>query len=268
MVAPIRPRATYIKDHYRDVIREIMSEHEVRPLPWGRPCYELSPNTDLREVLQYADWYVAGRGDSQPHHRYQRYLVRLRRYRASGRRLAHVDIGCGTGLFSWAFLDWATERGITFDSLELYGYDDHCQAMIDVAEMARAKLATTIANFPVMHYYSDADLLLRRLTQTHQNATDYIVTFGYVLIQANSPENIREFASILAHIARLPESNSALMTVDAYSGNRSALSAAAKESLWDCLKQMGISGRRHNPRLENPRHKAMTAQLSFIWYGF
>ncbi len=137
-------------------------------------------------------------------------------------------------------LDWAAENGIAFDRLDLYGLD-HCQAMIDVAEMARIKLAKIIINYPTMNYCNDVDLLLPKITKNHQYGTDYLVTFGYVLIQANTPQNIHEFARVIAHIARLPDSRCQLMAVDAYSGNRPALLAAAKQSLWDQLEQMGIS---------------------------
>ncbi len=177
-----------------------MAENGIQSSNPGQPSFEISSNDGLPEVLQYADWYVAGRGDNEPHHRYNRYMSRLRGHPVPSKRQAHVDIGSGTGLFSWTFLDWAAENGIAFDRLDLYGLD-HCQAMIDVAEMARIKLAKIIINYPTMNYCNDVDLLLPKITKNHQYGTDYLVTFGYVLIQANTPQNIHEFARVIAHIA-------------------------------------------------------------------
>ena len=179
MVTPIRPRVALIRDHYQDVIREVMAEQRVPPSRWG-PSFEVPPDAGLPEVLQYADWYVAGRGDREHHHRYKRCLGRLKGFRASGARKVNVDVGCGTGLFSWAFLDWATENGYKFDQLGLYGLD-RCQAMLSVAEMAKGKLSRFIADYPSLHYHLNVDELLAQLTEDHREDSHYFITFGYVL---------------------------------------------------------------------------------------
>ena len=213
----------------------------MQPLRWGSN-FEVPANAGIPEVLQYADWYIAGRGDREQQHRYKRCLGRLKGYSISDRRIVNVDIGCGTGLFSWAFLDWATERGLEFDQLGLYGLD-RCRAMLNVAEMARAKLSRLIANYPNLRYHLNADELLQQLTEDHLEGSYYFVTFGYVLIQVweNTPQSIGDFAKAISHIVRLPGSRCSVLEVDAYSGNRPAQLAAAKESLRDHLTATGIN---------------------------
>ena len=240
MVVPMRSRVILIKDHYREAIREVMADRGVRPLSW-RPGFELSENAGKPEVLHYADWYVAGRGDREQHHRYNRCLGTLRGYRASDRQKVHVDIGCGTGLFAWAFLDWATEKGIAYDHISLYGLD-RCQAMLDLAQTIKVKLSRNIISYPHLNYYRKVYDLLQNLTDNHKESTDYVVTFGYVLIQVweNSPRSIQDFAKIIAHIVGLPDARCSVLEVDAYSGDRPAKLASAKVSLRESVVAMGV----------------------------
>ena len=228
-----------IKDHYPRVISEIMAERGVAAS--GQPNYVVAPDTELPEVLRYTDWYVAGRGDSRSHYRYDRYMSGLQSHPASERRQAHVDIGCGAGLFSWVFLDWATENSVGYDRVDLYGLD-HCQAMLDLAEIARSKLLQYIPNYPSLRFCRDVDSILLQLTEHRREDTDYIITFGHVLIQAHSPENINDFTQIVVHINELKDahSNLILVPVDAFSGNRPAEFSKAWKLLSDSLEQAGI----------------------------
>lgn len=217
-----------------------MAERSVQPLRW-RPSFEVPENAGLPDVLHYADWYIAGRGDREQHHRYSRYLGTLRGYRASEKRKVHVDVGCGTGLFSWALLDWATEKEISYNHIKLYGLD-RCQAMLDLAEMVKVKLSKRINAYPDLNYHRNLNDLLQNLSESHEEGTDYIVTFGYVLVQVweHSRDSIQDFARIIAHIAKLPGARCSVFEVDAYSGDRPAKLAAAKASLRESVVSMGI----------------------------
>ena len=217
-----------------------MAERTVRPLRW-RPGFEVPENAGLSEVLHYADWYIAGRGDREQHHRYRRCLGKLKGYPASDRQQVHVDIGCGTGLFSWALLDWATEKGISFNQIKLYGLD-RCQAMLDLAKMVKVKLSRRINSYPDLNYHRNIDDLLQDLSESHEEGTDYVVTFGYVLIQVweYSRDSIQDFARIIAHIVKLPGARCTVLEVDAYSHDRPAILAAAKASLREHAVSMGV----------------------------
>ena len=240
MLVPVPPRPPLIRGRYQDAIREVMADERVQPLSW-RPGFGVSENAELSEVLHYADWYVAGRADREQHHRYNRYLGTLKGYHASEKPKVHVDIGSGTGLFSWAFLDWATEKGVAYDQIRLYGLD-RCQAMLDLAEMIKTKLSKYISNYPDLNNYRNVDDMLQNLADSHRSNTDYFVTFGYILIQVweHSPHSIQDFARIIAHIVRLPAATCNVLTVDAYSGDRPAKLAAAKASLRESVVAMGI----------------------------
>ncbi len=239
MVSFGQPRLQLVRDHYPRVIREIMAEHGVRH--FGQPTFAVQANTGFEEVLRYVDWYVAGTGDNVQHYRYDRYMAVLQNLPLTANRQAHVDVGCGAGLFSWVFLDWATRNGIGHDRIDLYGLD-HCQAMLNLAEMARVRLKQVITTVPNAHYCRDVDALLLRLMENHRAGTDYSVTFGHVLIQAHTPHNIREFSRIIAHIVRRDGLNAIcrLRVVDAHSGNRPSQLQSALTSLWDSLSEMGI----------------------------
>ena len=86
-----------------------------------------------------------------------------------------MDLGCGAGWFSWVFLDWAAERGVGYDRLDLYGLD-HCPAMLQLAQGARRRLLQYVPDYPVFHCSSEVDALCGLLTENHRENTDYTVT--------------------------------------------------------------------------------------------
>ena len=100
------------------------------------------PDTPLDECLRYTKWHTC-----DTTHRYDRFKDALRLF--DGRdpeeapktsiAEAHVDIGCGAGLFSWAFIDWAIRGGLTFTKLRklrLYGLD-HCEQYLRLSRDIR-----------------------------------------------------------------------------------------------------------------------------------
>ncbi len=224
MVDSVRQPAPMIKDNYRRIIREIMAQFEIVSL--HRPDHVVRAETALGDALQNIDWYVVGEDAistdilyRRPHYRYDRYMEALQqKANTNVRRVAHIDIGCGAGLFSWAFLDWATTKRIGYDRIDLYGYD-HSPQMIRTAAEARNRLMQIIPDYPSLHYEYDVGAFLRRLFMTHHPDTDYIVTFGYVLAQTFvwSRSSIEDFARIIDVIFRLPSSVSMceMLSVDA-----------------------------------------------------
>ena len=205
-----------VKDHYQGIIRQIMSDHGVKP---GYTSHKVPAHARFEKVVQHTDWFV-NTGDSWPHYRYGRYLDMLGYLTVSDGQVSHVDIGCGAGVFSWTFLDWATEIGVGRDHVDLYGFD-HSPAMIKLSGMVRDELSQSIANYPTLHYFDDLDALLGELDDNHCQGMNYIITFGHVLAQAytHTRDDINDFARIIIRIRKLMDARSKcdLIAVDAKS---------------------------------------------------
>ena len=203
-----------LRDHYQQVLSDIVDEQNIQRIQW--PNHVVSANTGWVEVVQHTEWYVGGSGDSRAHYRYRRYRQVMGRLPPGEGREAHVDLGCGAGLFSLVFLDWATEKGVEYDRLDLYGLD-HCPAMLQLAQETRNRLLQYVPNYPALHYGGDVDALCNQLRENHREGTDYTITLGHVLVQAHTPDVIQNFTRVISHIVALigPGRNCALVAVDA-----------------------------------------------------
>ena len=230
-----------VKAQYRRIIRDIMEEHDI--CPSHQPGHVVRNDAGFAEVVQHTDFYVGKGGDAQrgarEHYRYDRYLEVLQDLTASGSREAHVDIGCGAGLFSWAFLDWANEEGIEPDRVDLYGLD-HSPAMLCLAQEVRSRLTPTVPDYPKLHYCHDPEALLQELTENHHESTDYTITLGHVLVQAHATCDINKFTQVIVHISELMDgqSNCALVAVDAR--GRPMEFAKGWDLLLNSLERVGI----------------------------
>ena len=224
-------------------VHQIMDE---RRLQSHDPGYEVLPNATFDDVVQYTEWHAAGgfqRATSvDAYYRYDRYAAALNAglgHDFSG-RIAHVDIGCGAGLFSWAFLDWARDRGIEPRRLALYGYD-HSKEMIRLASMLRHGLREFYPGYPDLRYSHMHGQFLRKLTAKHHVGTDYILTFGYVLAGNQTPDDINGFTQIVEHIVDLNGSTSCvLISSDATSGKHSSSSTRGWGELLQALQSSGV----------------------------
>lgn len=225
-----------IQNRYSSVLDRIMAEHNI-PSPLERPDYRVSADANFRMVVRHTDWYL--RRGNTPHYRYLRYqeVMRIGAVGQRPRRQAHVDIGCGAGLFSWVFLDRGRENNLAYEKVDLYGLD-HSPEMIRLAQQMRAGLMINIPNYPELHYTHRVDELLQLLTKHHRSDTDYTVTFGHVLVQA--PDAIPEFARVIAHIVQLmdDQSSCAVLAVDARGESRQL--AQRWIGLVDRLSRLGI----------------------------
>ena len=237
------PPPNRLKDHYQSVILGIMEEQHIESIE--RPGHIVGGDATFTQAVQNTAWFVAGIGDGQPHYRYRRYKEMLNCMQPDGRREAHVDIGCGAGLFSWTFLDWASDNGLNYDQVELYGLD-HSAEMLNLAHQSRSKLTQWIGNYPELHYAQDVDVLMHELTENHRPATDYTITFGHVLVQAHDPEAIQTFTLAIAHIVGLmdDESKCVLIAVDARGSSDEF--AASWNALLAELQQQGIYHEQHD----------------------
>ena len=98
-----------------------------------------------------------------------------------------------------------------------------------------------------MYYYNDTETLLGQLTDNRSENTDYIITFGHVLAQAQmyTPSDVSDFARAVAQIYKLVDTQSSctLVAVDAY-GKTSEFNEGWS-SLLSSLEQADIGNRLH-----------------------
>ena len=253
-----------VRDLYKDVLLEIMAENEIEPLPLETPPTPIvPPNAEFREVVQSTYFYLHTRDYPRyDHYRYRRYIEMLRLLRPTEGSNAIVDVGCGAGTFSWAFLDWAREVGIEYDSIVMYGLD-HSQAMLKLAQITRDKLASSIVDYPAVLYSTDVDTLLVQMTENNHENMDYILTFGHVLAQSNTPHDIQSYTRIIMHILHQMDRsrNCVLVGVDARGASANFLEAwnALIENLTD--SNLNVQQRDANQTPINDGLRAKYAQI-------
>ena len=213
-----------IYDCFIDIIHQVMTDQNLQQVS-QQPSFEIRADSTLEEVLHYADWYVAGRAYLTPTFRYDNYR---RIFDAvdvdTDARIIHIDIGCGTGPFAWALLDWADDRRIDFRNVHLYGYDWSEQA-IRAAQMIRLKLMeNTCPGFPCLNYTADLGTFKRSLSGIPSAPTNvYVITFGYVLAGNHDPEDLAVYLDIIRTVESIkdPSSKIWILASDAvsYRGN-------------------------------------------------
>ena len=204
----------FLKDHYQEVLNEIVNEHGIPRI--AGPSHVVAARTGWTEVVQHTEWYVGGSGDSRPHYRYRRYREAMCGFKPGTGREALVDLGCGAGLFSWVFLDWASLHGMSNSHVDLYGLD-HCPAMLQLALTARQRLLKYVPDYPKMRCSDSTNGLLNLLTENHTENTEYTITLGHVLVQDHGPRAIENFTRVIEHVMGLnrPGRNCSLVAVDA-----------------------------------------------------
>lgn len=211
-----------------------------------QPQYEVSANASLMDAVQYTDWYLTTTGNEVEHYRLDRYLKAIDlALTHRGSRWVHVDIGCGAGPFSWAFMDWAAKHGVTSTDLTLYGYDPS-QEMIRLAWMIRARLRSAVPDYPDLQYDSNYDSFVRRLAKVRSRA-NCLITFGHVLAGNHDSEGISTFTRIIEQVTRLTDLSEVwLLASDATSGRHRDSFESGWSTLLEALQDSGV-GRRSVP---------------------
>ena len=219
--------------------------------------YVVEKNATLEDSIGYTERYVVGRG--KPHFRYDYYMGALEEAAREfdcihpGRKIIHVDLGCGPGLFAWVVHDYVTARcRKNGDSLSFYLYD-HSENMIKLAKKFRKKLLTEHH----VRFYHDAKAMRNRLRSGGLANYDVLVTFGHVLIQTrNDRRALREFSRV---IRELSLSNSCtIIAVDAYSGWRRSEFRDACDKLAARLRKFGVD----HEVVMGPNRSCMYARLT------
>ena len=252
-----------IKDTYQGIIRQIMREQKPPvPVMHSPPPRDIFPNDGVAPILQHTDWYLH-QGDIysakqfghpyRPHYRYRRYLEALNEINRFGQpfggRIVHVDIGCGAGLFSWVFLDWAISSQIEYGRIDLYGLD-HCQEMINLAYLMRTKFIGRIGDYPMLHYFSDLNDFIPHLTHSQNENADYVITFGHALVQAfqSDRKNILTFAQIIENIIWVMKAQFSCKLIAVDARRESSTFTVAWELLLNTLRQAEIGHQLYDMR--------------------
>ncbi len=220
-----------VREHYQGAIGRVLCKLGIAPPTFRQPII-FHRDTELATALRYTAWYCH-RVDSVKHYRNKLYFDTLRQLRPAGSKLSHIDISCGTGPFSWAFLDWATSNNsFNYRQVGLYGID-RSPAMILAARMIRDELANTLPEYPLLHYYHDAKSLLSDFRKTRHPNADSIITLGHILVQSHTSDDIRDITEIIVQVRKLtdPTRQCLLATVDAWTRTD-----ALREG-WDLLLQ-------------------------------
>lgn len=229
-----------IRDLYVQAIRAVMADKGIEPAA-TQPSPSVQPGASLTEALQYTEWYATERENPKEHYRFDRYRRAISHALVyGGDKWAHIDVGCGAGLFSWAFLDWAANRGVECANVTLHGYDA-CAEMIRLAWMLRAKISPAAPCYPDLHYEDNIEAFIRKLGSKRIDA-DCLITFGYVLAGNHNDDDIHAFQRIAAAVldAALPGRGVYLLASDATSALHSGQFEEGWEKLRAALRTRGV----------------------------
>ena len=183
-----------IRDRYVGVIDRMASR-------FGRESgdHVIPRDATLARCIDYSARYLYER-DTVEHYRYKRYMQALEdllRDYGDHRKtstIAHVDVGCGPGLFSWVVHDYFRHREPR-TGIELHAYD-HSPTMVELAGLIWREFETGV----YLDATSDLDELISQVMQGGPPA-DVIVSFGHVLVQTSDQEDaIDRFADVLSCI--------------------------------------------------------------------
>ena len=210
-----------IRNCYIQAVHDIMNKHRISAAR-SRPDYNIPIGATFTSVVQYMEWYIAGgeprsNPQSKLHYRYDRYLGALNASglssRINHRGIVHFDIGCGPGLFSWAFLDWAREHKISHSDIALYGYD-HSQQMVELAHQMRDKLKVAVGGYPAFFYSYSRNMFLEKLEVPYDEKVDCVVTLGHVLAGNHDDRDILEFGIIIQQVMQSQHSSTPLTVIE------------------------------------------------------
>ena len=235
-----------IRDHYIAVSQLIGNEHLGKRTDIPR-AEEISEDVPLGQAIGYTYKHISDVGnwseDSQPHYRYNRYEQALRKFycNSANKRIMHLDLGCGPGLFSWVVRDYVLKNyGKESGDIELVGYD-YAPNMIRLAELFREYLPVDVEyNF---EGYYELDKIQNMLESKDLSDYDCIITFGHVLVQTEgNREAMQNFIDIIRRL--FPVNSCILLAVDAFGKEDSRQKFVnACEELWRYLSDVGINVR-------------------------
>ena len=241
-----------IEHHINNVFSELAKKHFGRYVDINI-TEEIPTDISFEDAMRYTFRFIAPDTSSKkPNYRYDRYTKYLtstlhrfhHHFNRENKRIMHLDLGCGPGLFSWVVWDYAIKKyGKKPGDIELIGYD-HAENMIRLAHLFRDRFRGRLLEYNFEGYY-ELDKIQNILESKDLSGYVCIITFGYVLVQT---EGDREAMQNFVDIIRLlfPVNSCILMAVDAFKGLFKGEDPRQKfgnacEELWDSLSKTGIN---------------------------
>ena len=198
------------RDNYIPAFNSIAQRHGERPA-----TAHIGPQDSLQKTIGYTRAFVVD--NAEEHFRYDYYrdalsqALRRLQFEPADRRVLHLDIGCGPGVFSWVMHDhMAAQDARDNNQVDYYGYD-YCPAMIELAHLF-------LEHFPDPYEFrgfSDRERLATTLAAEDFANCDVVVTFGYALVQVrDNPAALNEFATLIRCL--FPSRSCIMVAADAY----------------------------------------------------
>ena len=243
-----------MRDHYIPAFNSIAQRHGQRPA-----TAQIGPQDSLRETIGYTREYVVD--NTEEHFRYNYYrdalthaLTRLQ-FEPADRRVLHLDIGCGPGVFSWVMHDhMAAQDARDRIQVDYYGYD-HCAAMIELAHLF-------LERFPdqyEFHGFSDLAEISTTLAVEDFANCDVVVTFGYALVQVrDDAAALGDFATLISCL--FPSRSCIMVAADAY--NNRAMRDAFDDQCDALATALNAAGVALQNRLSTAQRSVMFARLT------
>ena len=205
-----------VKYRYIGAFHKIRRRYKIRRRCGdARANYVVKKNATLEESIVYTEGYVVGIG--MPHYRYDYYRDALEKAAKEfdcihpGRKIVHVDLGCGPGLFSWVVHDYVMARYRKKNAKVRFYMYDHAESMIKLTKIFWKNLSVQRE----LNAYHDVDGIRKGLRSEDLSDCDVLVSFGYVLIQTHGEERaLSEFACIIREL--FPSGSCTMVAVDAH----------------------------------------------------
>ena len=220
---------------------------------------QIGPNDSLQKTIGYTREFVVVH--TTPHFRYQYYYGALSLafaqlgFDPADRRVVHLDIGCGPGVFSWVMYDhMASHETRDPGHVDYYGYD-HAAAMIQLAHLF-------LERFPDKYeFYGHSDLaeIGTALADRDLSNCDVVITFGYALVQVrDNPAALGNFATLIACV--FPSHSCIVVAADAHNdgATRHAFDDQCR-ALEVALDEVGVA---LQDRVSPERRSIMVARLT------
>lgn len=197
-----------IMDAYEEVFSTLENKHG-KGVVYGA-LSDVESYASLEKCIAYTRQYVVQRQEGdlyrRSHYRYGRYrdalcaALRHLDFDCVNRRIVHLDIGCGPGVFSWVVYDYMELQNVWDSPVEYYGYD-HCRKMIELAELIQEGLPVEYE----FRGFSKHSEIATALKERDFRGCNVLVTFGHSLVQVRSHRSaLREFAGLVGQVFPAP----------------------------------------------------------------
>lgn len=216
--------ASSIKSQYVGAIQELSHRYGSSSVN-----YRIPQSVTLEQCIGYAQKHIVQVTEENQYYRYGRYssaltdMLRQVPDFGSARRIVHIDIGCGPGLFSWVVHDHFLNHNP--GQVSLHGYD-RAPEMVKLGELLWGEMVTRV---PIVLESDLRKFLVHIADISGRQHSDVIVSFGHVLVQTvddmerdpNASEAFVDFSKIVAACSNR-NSRCVVVAVDAHSSTDSA----------------------------------------------